>query len=401
MDPQTLPAAPDAGSAPSRGPLHSAQEARGAVFAEVAGCVVPRHYGDGAAEYRAVREAAGVADRSGDRARIRLWGRDPVKMVHGLVTNDLLKAPEGQGVLAAMLTPKGRTLAELRIFRRSLPGGTEVWLELAREALEGTREHLKKFVPPMFARWADGSDDTGCLGVYGPRARQAATLALGTEIPELAEDAFVEAEFGGEAVMVVGTRAVGGEDGYELFAPAAALPALWDALLERGAELGARPVGFGALETLRVEAGRPRYGADLTEEIIPTEAYQAAGLMDRAVSFHKGCYTGQEVIVRIAHRGHVNRHLRGLLLGDAPAPAPRTPLFNPATGREAGFVTSVAVSPRLGQTVALGYVRRELGPGAVVRLGSVDGAGATVAEIPAWSAEPPPSAEPDEAAGEE
>lgn len=407
MDPQTIPAATtgaapdDAASGPSRGPLHSAQEALGAVFTEVAGRAVPRHYGDGAAEYRAVREAAGVADRSGDRARIRLWGRDPVKMVHGLVTNDLLKAPAGQGVLAAMLTPKGRTLAELRIFRRALPGGTEVWLELAREALEGTREHMKKFVPPMFARWADASDDTGCLGVYGPRARDVAALALGTDVPELAEDAFVEATFSGEPVMVAGTRAAGGEEGVELFASATAIPALWEALLERGAELGARPVGFGALETLRVEAGRPRYGADLTEEIIPTEAYQAAGLMDRAVSFHKGCYTGQEVIVRIAHRGHVNRHLRGLLLGDAPAPALRSPLFNPATGREAGFVTSVAVSPRLGQTVALGYVRRELGPGSVVRLGSAEGAEATVAEIPSWSVEPPLSApDADDAAGE-
>lgn len=390
MEETTTTTALGAGADGLRGVL----EARGASFAEVAGRAVARHFGDPAGEYRAVREGAGLADRSGDRARVRLWGKDPVKMVHGLVTNDLLAAPAGQGVLAAMLTPKGRTLAELRVFRRTTPGGTaEVWLDLAREALEGTREHLKKFVPPMFARWADVTDSTGCLGVYGPRAREAAGRALGAEVPALAEDAFVEAAFAGERVMVAGTRAAGGEEGFELFADAGVLPALWEAL----AQAGARPIGFAALETLRVEAGRPRYGAELTEEIIPTEAYESTGLMERAVSFGKGCYTGQEVIVRIAHRGHVNRHLRGLLLGEHPAPPARTPLFNPATGRESGWVTTAAASPRLGQTVALAFVRRELGPGATVRVGAADGPEATVAALPSWSAEAP---EPSPAADE-
>lgn len=355
--------------------------ADGAVLAEVEGRAVPRHFGDPAAEYRAVREGAGVADRSGDRARVRLWGRDPVKMVHGLVTNDLLKAAEGQGVYAAMLTPKGRTVAELRAFRRA----TELLLELPREALAGTAEHLKKFVPPMFARWADVSDEVGELGVYGPRSREVAGRALGVDLPALAEEAYTEAEFDGERLLVAGTRAVGGEDGYELLAPSSALPALWAALREAGAV----PVGRGALETLRVEAGRPRYGAELGEEVIPTEAFEASGLMERAVSFTKGCYTGQEVIVRIAHRGHVNRNLRGLLLGDAPAPVHRTPLFHPETGREVGWIGTAVASPRLGQTAALGYVRRELAPGATVRVGAADGTHATVTALPSWSTELP------------
>ena len=103
------------------------------------------------------------------------------------------------------------------------------------------------------------------------------------------------------------------------------------------------------------------------------------GLLPRAISFTKGCYTGQEVIVRIAHRGHVNRHLRGLLLGDAPAPSFRTPLLHPDTGKEIGWTTSAAFSPQLGQTIALGYLRREVGPGDAVRLGAADGPSATVA----------------------
>ncbi|HKP77484.1 MAG TPA: glycine cleavage T C-terminal barrel domain-containing protein, partial [Longimicrobiaceae bacterium] len=101
----------------------------------------------------------------------------------------------------------------------------------------------------------------------------------------------------------------------------------------------------------------------------------------RAISFSKGCYTGQEVIIRIAHRGHVNRHLRGLLLGDAPA-EPGMRLFSPETGRDVGWLTSVTRSPLLGQTIALGFVRREVEPGATVRAGSVDGAKATVAKLP-------------------
>jgi folate-binding protein YgfZ len=140
-------------------------------------------------------------------------------------------------------------------------------------------------------------------------------------------------------------------------------------------------VGFDALETLRIEAGRPRYGAELTEEVIPTEAFEESGLMERAVSFTKGCYTGQEVIIRIAHRGHVNRHLRGLLLGDA-APEPGTRLFSPESGKDVGWITSVTHSPLLGQAIALGFVRREMEPGATVRAGLADGAVATVVKLP-------------------
>ncbi|HEX5724395.1 MAG TPA: glycine cleavage T C-terminal barrel domain-containing protein [Longimicrobiaceae bacterium] len=335
-----------------------------------------------AAEYRAVRQAAGIAERT-DRARIRLWGRDPVKMVQGLVTNDLAGAPEGQGVYAALLTPKGRMIAELRAFRRAGAGGVEVLLDLPREALEGTRAHLQRMVPPLFARWADVSDELGALGVYGPRSRELLERVLDAPVPELAEDATHEAAFAREPVLAAGTRDAGLEEGYDLFAAASALPGLRAALLE----LGAHPVGRETLEVLRIEAGRPRYGAELSEEVIPTEAYGEAGLLHRAVSFTKGCYTGQEVIVRIAHRGHVNRHLRGLLLGDAPAPDPGARLFDPATGKDTGRVTSAAVSPRLGQTVALGYVRREVEPGGVVKVGAADGPAATVARLPF---EPPP-----------
>ncbi|CAN5635074.1 glycine cleavage T C-terminal barrel domain-containing protein [soil metagenome] len=361
-------------------PLERRLAAGGAVFGEIAGRPVARHFGDSLAEYRAAREGAAIADRA-DLAQIRMWGRDPVKMLNGLITNDLARAAPGQGVYATMLTAKGRTIAELRVFRRTGADGPELLLVLPREALEGTRAHLKKFVPPMFARWEDVSERSGTVGVYGPEARRLLGRTLGQEVPEMKEDEHLEAPFFGQPVLVAATRYAGGEEGFDIFAPGDALPPLWDALLEGGAPT-ARPLGFGALETLRIEAGRPRYGAELTEEVIPTEAFEATGMMPRAVSFTKGCYTGQEVIIRIAHRGHVNRHLRGLLMGDSPAPSYRTPLYHPESGKQIGWTASAAVSPLLNQTVALGFVRRELLPGATVRLGAADGRLVTVAELP-------------------
>jgi len=375
----TLSAPPPADEAPAppvESPLRAPQDAAGADWTEVGGALVARHYGEPEAEYRAVRESAGVAART-DRARIRLRGKDPVKMVQGLITNDLLKSPAGQGVYAAMLTPKGRTIAELRVFRRELPEEVEVLLDLPREAFAGTRDHLKRMVPPMFAKVADVSETLVHLGAYGPRSRELVASVLGSDPPQ-AEDAHAEASFDGAPVMVAATRDAGLEDGFDLFVPVEGAVSLWTAL----AAAGARPVGRGALETLRIEAGRPRFGAELTEEVIPTEAFEESGLMERAVSFTKGCYTGQEVIIRIAHRGHVNRHLRGLLLGDAPAPVAGTRLIHPETGKDVGWMTSVAWSPLLSQTVALGYVRREVEPGAVLRAASADGAEAAVVRLP-------------------
>jgi folate-binding protein YgfZ len=361
--------------------LAAAHAALGAVFGEDGGRRIARHYGDSPAEYRAVREAVGIVDRT-DLAVVRMWGRDPARMLHGLITNDLLNAPPERAVYAAMLTPKGRMLADLRALRTARSDEPEVLALFAHEALPNVTEQLRKFVPPMFSRWADVSAELGVIGVYGPRATELLRTVLGEAVPALEEDRVQPANFGDEALLLVGTRLAGGENGCDLVAGSELLPSLWDALLAQGAAFGARPIGHAALETLRIEAGRPRYGLDMTDETIPTEAFEAAGLMPRAISFTKGCYTGQEVVVRIAHRGHVNRHLRGLLLGDAPTPAAKTPLFHPETGKEIGWTTSACASPRLRQTIALGYVRREISPGGSVRVGAADGPSATVATLP-------------------
>lgn len=352
------------------GPLDRVHEALGARPGELAGRRAPQHYGDPAAEYDAVRHAAGVADRV-DRAAFRVYGRDPVKMIHGLVTNDVAGAAPGRGVYAALLTPKGRMVADVRVFRR--PDG-ELLLDVDAGARPAVAEHFRKFIPPLFARVEDLGGRIHVIGVYGPRAREVVGRALGGEVPgALPEEAFRTFDFDGRELLVARTEYFG-EDGYDAFVAPESAEALWRALV--GA--GARPVGHAALEVLRIEAGRPRWGAELDETVIPLEA----GLRERAISTTKGCYTGQEVIIRILHRGHVNRLLRGVLLGEVPAPAKGAALVRPEAGKPVGRITSSCRSPLHGQTIALAYVRREVEPPAVLRLGDAGGPEAAVYELP-------------------
>lgn len=338
-----------------------------------------RNYGDPAAEYEAARSGVVVAERS-DRSFIRVHGRDPVKMVQGLISNDIAGAPASRAVYATVLTPKGKMVADLRVVRR----GAELLLETDRAAADGLTAHLRKFVPPLFARFEAADDAWSELGLYGPAAVDVLHKVFGVDAAGVAEDAVVEAalpeaervraddEMGasGETpsnatALVVGTSYYG-VPGYDLWVPALQAAEVWRALTEAGA----RPAGHATLDVLRIEAGCPRWGAELTEGTIPLEA----GLRERAISETKGCYTGQEVIIRILHRGHVNWKLRRLRLGDVAAPARETPLIDAGTGKQVGRVTSAAWSPRDGEMIGLGYVRREVEPGSsVVRLGSVDG----------------------------
>lgn len=340
------------------------------LWAERGGVPVPRNYGDPAGEYAAAVGDVVAIDRR-DRVPVRVFGRDPLKMMQGLLSNDLAGAADGRGVYATLLSPKGRLVADVRAWKRP----PDVWMDVDRGALGGLLSMLKKFVPPLFARFEDASDALGVFGVYGPNARDVVVQVAGDAPPaDAPEESFVACGHDAGEVLVMRTYLTGDTGGYDVVAPAAAFEALWDAAVERGA----RPAGFATLDVLRIEAGRPVWGAELGEDVIPLEA----GLRERAISETKGCYTGQEVIIRILHRGHVNRHLRGLLLGELPTPSKETPLFRPADGRQVGSVTSACVSPRLGQTIALAYVRREVEPPASLRIGSYDGPEVGVVVLP-------------------
>jgi len=343
------------------------------------------------AGYDAALESVVFVDRS-DRGVVRVFGRDPARMIHGLVSNDVQALLPGHATYATMLTAKGRMLADLRVIRRA----DDLLLEADQAALSNIRDTLKRFVPPLFAKAEDAADLT-VLGVYGPASMRIvselfatvpATVGVDTTerdsgddlrsssvpLDQLNVDDATAAAFGDAGVFLLRTD-YAGVDGWDIVADAAVADGVRQDLLAAG--VVAAPLE--TLEVLRIEAGRPRWGAELTGDVIPLEA----GLKERAISTSKGCYTGQEVIIRVLHRGHVNRNLRGLLFTGNAIPEPGTALFRSAAaqamaGRDVGFITSAALSPRLGRAVGLGYVRREIEPGEILLLGSADGPPAVI-----------------------
>ena len=329
---------------------------------------------DPSADYVAARNGVVIIDRS-DRAVLRVHGRDPLRMVHNLVTNDVAGIGVYDAVYAALLTPKGRMVADLRVIRRE----TDLLLECDALARASLLDTWKRSVPPLFARIEDLSTNdanTGLavLGVYGPRSASLLSAVLDEPVPhEANEMQLFRRRLHDNELFLLRTHDNAAR-GYDVILPAAAAASLSAALIDAGAA----SIGMATLDTLRIEAGRPKWGAELDADVIPLEA----GLLERAISTTKGCYTGQEVIIRILHRGHVNWHLRGLLMGGVSPPERGVTLHRAGEAKTVGRITSAAASPALDQTIALGYVRREIEPRATLRLGSPEGPEIEVVSLP-------------------
>ena len=344
---------------------------------------VVRHYGRPDLEYRAVVESAVVLDRS-HRSRLAVSGRAPVRMLGGVITNTVPPPPRptssgmlaGRTAYSAALTPKGRMITDLVVaWRGTREDRHGLWLHLPGAGHASFRAHLRKYLPPRFAFVDDITEATGTLTIAGPDAAGLLEAALATgpgELAALGEDGCLLTGPPPEGLLLARTPEVR-LSAFDVLGDRSSLERLGADLVR----LGAAPTGMGVFETLRIEAGRPEFGLDMGDRTIPTEA----GIDGRAIDHAKGCYTGQEVIVRIRDRGHVNRHLRGLLLGNAATPAPETPLYAAGRPKSVGQITSAAMSPAFGQTIALGFVRREVTPPATLRLGSPDGALAAVREV--------------------
>jgi folate-binding protein YgfZ len=295
-----------------------------------------------AAEHRVLLEGCGVVDRS-ERGKLALTGGDAKEFMHGQVTNDVEALVPGTGAYAAFLTHKGKMRGDLRI----LDLGDELLLDTERSSLQELFNMIHRFKLAMDVELHKRTIQMGLLSLIGPDSRRiAGAETLGTE-----EHANARAEIAGRPVVLAAT-----DTGVDVFTQAEDTDAVRSALEAAGAV----PVGEAAAEVLRVERGRPRWGADLDETVIPEEA----GLNDRAVSFTKGCYVGQETVARLHYRGKPNRHLRGLRLA-APVEA-GTPLL--LGEREVGRVGTPVVSPVHGP-IALALVRREAEPGAALTVG--------------------------------
>jgi folate-binding protein YgfZ len=318
------------------------------------------------AEYRTLTEGCGLLDRS-ERGKLALTGPGAVEFLNGQVTNELMTLHPGEGCYAAFLTHKGKMLGDLRILALGEDGHrapSELLLDTERSALQALFDMIRRFKVGFEVELHKRTLERGLLTLIGPEAARIAG-ADRSEIGWLAdvEHANTSVEIGGVAALAVRT-----EVGVDLICEAPDTEALSSALRERGAE----PVSEQAAECLRVERGRPRFGVDLDETVIPQEA----GLNERAVSFTKGCYVGQETVARLYYKGKPNRHLRGLRLSEPAASGDELRLGDRPLGR----VGSVAVSPRLG-AIALALVRREAEPGAIVSVGE-HGASAEVVALP-------------------
>ena len=302
------------------------------------------------ADTRVLTDSCGLVDRS-ERGKLALTGSEAKAFLHGQVTNDIEGLEPGQGCYAALLTHKGKMLGDMRV----LDVGHELLLDTERVALQELFNMIRRYKLGRDVELHKRTLETALLSLIGPDARRIAG------VDDLVEEhRNRHAEIAGVPVVLVAT-----DVGIDVFAPAESKEAVI-------AELGVPAVDAEAAEVLRVERGRPRYGVDLDESVIPQEA----GLNERAVSFTKGCYVGQETVARLYYRGKPNRHLRGLRLS---APATTGDVLR-LGDKQVGRLGTVAVSPLYGP-IALALVRREAAPGATLTVGE-GGVTAQVVEVP-------------------
>ncbi len=312
-------------------------------------------------DYDTLLHGCGLLDRS-ERGKLALTGSGAVEFLNGQVTNELLTLHPGEGCYAAFLTHKGKMLGDMRILAVGTPGAetpTELLLDTERATLQALFDMIRRFKVGYEVDLHKRTLESGMLSLIGPGA--ARTVGV-EDLPEV-EHAHRELQIEG-----IAARAVRTDVGADLLCAASDTERLAALMHERGAQ----PVGEDTVECLRIEHGRPRYGFELDDTVIPQEA----GLNERAVNFTKGCYVGQETVARLFYRGKPNRHLRGLRLSAPVSPGEQLQLGE----RRVGSVASSTVSPRLGP-IALALVRREAEPGSVLTVGA-GGIGAEVVELP-------------------
>lgn len=330
--------------------LHELHASLGAVFTEVNGAEMVDHHGDPGAEHAALCGSAAVVDL-GARGRLCLTGADRVRLLHGQVTNDIRGLATGQGCYTALVNNKGKMLGDA--FVHALP--QELLLDVEPGLGPVFRERLEHHIIADDVQVVDAAPYYGLLSVQGPAAAGVVdALELGVPTPATPLT-FVTASPAGIGDLYLVNQPRVGLPGLELFVPSEALGMVMDRLVAAAKRHGGRAAGWRALELARVEAGVPRFRADMDETNLPTEA----GIEGRAVSLDKGCYTGQEILARLRTYGQVARALRGLRIGCAADTLPARGDRLQHQGRDVGHLTSVAWSDRAGGAIALGYVRRE------------------------------------------
>jgi folate-binding protein YgfZ len=308
------------------------------------------------------RERAGLIDRS-DLGRIVVSGRDRASYLNGLLTNDIASLKAGEGCYAAYLTAQGRMIADMFVYEL----GDVILLTMTRDVKDTVLAKLDQFVFSEDVQLGDVTDRFAHVAVVGRDAAAIVAAILGRSVSELAAlpaHGNCRARFAERPAIVIRVTDTG-EPGFDLLVEAAVEPQLRAALKAAGVD----DLDPATVEMLRVEAGVPKFHRDMDEETIPLEA----GIEATAISMTKGCYVGQEVIIRVLHRGHgrVVKHLVGLTAEGSEVPAAGIPIEK--DGRDIGKVTSAVFSSTLGKPIALGYVHRDFTePGTQVTIGGTE-----------------------------
>ena len=311
-------------------------------------------------EYGAVREGgAGLIDLS-SRGRIRVHGSEATMFLNGLITNDVKTLAENRWMSAAFPTVQGRLIGAVRVVR----GKDSFFIDTDAESHEAVLKTISRFTLAGDFHVSDVTAETSLLSIQGKRAAEVVGKVFETSVSELPRNGAIELP----VTIIRATHTA--EDGFDILVNSDQAAQVREALINAGAP----PVSDDTFEILRIEAGIARYGLDMDETNIVTETN-----LDDAVSYTKGCYVGQEIIVRIKHRGHVAKKLTGLRVETDRSIEPGA-VIKSSDGTEIGKVTSTAVSPKLGNTIGLGYLRYEyLEAGTNV---IADGIAATVSELP-------------------
>ena len=308
---------------------------------ETCGWVLPAHYGDVAAEHKAVGSGVGVIDRS-FVGKLTVSGRDRQAFLHAMLSNEVKSLQPGQGTAAAFLDAHGKVMALLQVHVLE----DRVLLEVPPGLTEKTLGLFDKFLISEKAYFERADESFAVLAVEGPGATALLSSLAGRSV-DLAPNHHMEVSIAGAPVRVIRRSETGGT-GFQCWTMAFHGATLWRALVEAHA----LPIGSRALNVLRMEAGIPWYGHDVDDTVILPETR-----LEHLVSYKKGCYIGQEVVARVKYRGHVNRALSGLTLEGDHVPPARAKVVR--EDREIGWITSAVRSIALGMPIALGYVRRE------------------------------------------
>lgn len=331
-------------TATKRSPLSEEQKKLGGRFGLVDGREVVLSYSTPGSEYRLVRDHVGVVDLS-HCGIIKVSGSEAEKFLNGLVTNDVKSLSKGCGMRAGFLTGHGKVRALCRI----LGLGDSYLIINDPQTHDKVYQYVFPFSYAGDFKVEDVTTQYAMLSVQGPKSLLVLKEVCFEPVSSMDEHQWSDAIIGGHNTMVV-KSSLTGDAGYDILAPIDAAVDVWDFILLKGGFHGIRPFGLEAFDLLRFEAGVPRYGIDVDESNMMLEI----GLGD-AVSFTKGCYTGQEAVAMATYRGHVSKKLSGLALEGDAVPARGDKVLSQT--REVGTVTSAMRSDGLGRVIAMAYIK--------------------------------------------